>query len=132
MNQFRSYRWNLTASAARPNPQGSYHYGKINITRTLKIVNTRSQVDGKLRFSLNGISHANAETPFKLAEYFGVGEKVFKYDLMSDEPSNTDKAHRPSLSKLMDRGDDNSRQLWNVEPEIRYVGEILLRTTALH
>ncbi|KAM3217881.1 L-ascorbate oxidase [Capsicum annuum] len=91
MNQFRSYRWNLTASAARPNPQGSYHYGKINITRTLKIVNTRNQVDGKLRFSLNGISHANAETPFKLAEYFGVGEKVFKYDLMSDEPSNTDK-----------------------------------------
>ncbi|KAG8081325.1 hypothetical protein GUJ93_ZPchr0007g5448 [Zizania palustris] len=26
MNQARSFRWNLTASAARPNPQGSFHY----------------------------------------------------------------------------------------------------------
>ncbi|KAL0436779.1 UNVERIFIED_CONTAM: L-ascorbate oxidase [Sesamum radiatum] len=27
ISQFRSFRWNLTASAARPNPQGSYKYG---------------------------------------------------------------------------------------------------------
>ncbi|KAL3379148.1 hypothetical protein AABB24_000053 [Solanum stoloniferum] len=87
MNQFRSFRWNLTASAARPNPQGSYHYGQINITRTFKIVNSRSEVDGKLRYALNGISHTDSETPFKLAEYFGATDKVFKYDLMGDEPS---------------------------------------------
>ncbi|KAJ8565132.1 hypothetical protein K7X08_007708 [Anisodus acutangulus] len=85
INQFRSFRWNLTASAARPNPQGSYHYGQINITRTFKIVNSRSEVDGKLRFALNGISHTDADTPFKLAEYFGATEKFFKYDLMADE-----------------------------------------------
>ncbi|KAJ8539887.1 hypothetical protein K7X08_014139 [Anisodus acutangulus] len=86
MNQFRSFRWNLTASAARPNPQGSYHYGKINITRTIKIVNSRSQVGGKLRFGLNGISHVDTDTPLKLVEFFGVPEKTFKYDLMADEP----------------------------------------------
>ncbi|KAL0369977.1 UNVERIFIED_CONTAM: L-ascorbate oxidase [Sesamum angustifolium] len=40
ISQFRSFRWNLTASAARPNPQGSYKYGKINITRTIKLVNS--------------------------------------------------------------------------------------------
>ncbi|KAK4380787.1 L-ascorbate oxidase [Sesamum angolense] len=86
INQFRSLRWNLTASAARPNPQGSYHYGKINITRTIKIVNSASRGEDKLRFAVNGVSHTDPETPLKLAEYFGVPEKVFKYDLIQDEP----------------------------------------------
>uniref|UniRef100_M4F0T5 L-ascorbate oxidase n=1 Tax=Brassica campestris TaxID=3711 RepID=M4F0T5_BRACM len=86
LNQFRSFRWNLTASAARPNPQGSYHYGKINITRTIKLVNTQGKVDGKLRYALNGISHTDLETPLKLAEYFGIADKVFKYNSV-DNPT---------------------------------------------
>ncbi|EXB53608.1 L-ascorbate oxidase-like protein [Morus notabilis] len=86
LNQFRSFRWNLTASAARPNPQGSYHYGKIPITRTIKIVNSASRVKGKLRYGINGVSHVNPVTPLKLAEYYGVADKVFKYDLIKDEP----------------------------------------------
>ncbi|KAF5195103.1 L-ascorbate oxidase-like protein [Thalictrum thalictroides] len=89
LNQFRSFRWNLTASAARPNPQGSYHYGQINITRTIKIVNSVSTVDGKLRYAINGISHINPETPLKLAEYFGVASKVFTYNNMKDDPSSS-------------------------------------------
>ncbi|XP_073300053.1 L-ascorbate oxidase homolog [Primulina huaijiensis] len=86
INQFRSFRWNLTASAARPNPQGSYHYGKINITRTIKIANTRSVVNGKLRFGINGVSHVDPATPLKLSEYFGLSEKEFQYNLVKDEP----------------------------------------------
>ncbi|KAK9274130.1 hypothetical protein L1049_018944 [Liquidambar formosana] len=86
LNQFRSFRWNLTASAARPNPQGSYHYGSINITRTIKIVNSVSRVDGKLRYAINGVSHTDSATPLKLAEYYGVADKVFKYDTIEDEP----------------------------------------------
>ncbi|KAF2286348.1 hypothetical protein GH714_014800 [Hevea brasiliensis] len=86
LNQFRSFRWNLTASAARPNPQGSYHYGSINITRTIKLVNTASNVGGKLRYAINGVSHINPETPLKLAEYYGIADKVFKYDTIPDEP----------------------------------------------
>ena len=85
LNQFRTFRWNLTASAARPNPQGSYHYGSINITRTIKLVNSATQVDGKLRYAINGVSHVDPETPLKLAEYFGIADKVFKYDTISDE-----------------------------------------------
>ncbi|PIA60538.1 hypothetical protein AQUCO_00300196v1 [Aquilegia coerulea] len=91
LNQFRSYRWNLTASAARPNPQGSYHYGQINITRTIKILNTAGPVDGKLRYGINGVSHVDGETPLKLAEYFGVAEKVFKYNTIVDDPKDTNK-----------------------------------------
>ncbi|XP_058735363.1 L-ascorbate oxidase homolog [Vicia villosa] len=86
MNQLRSFRWNLTASAARPNPQGSYHYGLINITRTIKLVNSNSRVNGKLRYGINGVSHVNPETPLKLAEYYGVADKVFKYNTISDNP----------------------------------------------
>jgi L-ascorbate oxidase len=86
LNQFRSFHWNLTASAARPNPQGSYHYGQINITRTIKLVNSVSKVDGKLRYAINGVSHVDGETPLKLAEYYGVADKVFKYNIISDEP----------------------------------------------
>ncbi|XP_065847595.1 L-ascorbate oxidase homolog [Euphorbia lathyris] len=86
LNQFRSFRWNLTASAARPNPQGSYHYGAINITRTIKMDNSVGRTGGKLRYAINGISHTNPDTPLKLAEYFRIADKVFKYDTMKDEP----------------------------------------------
>jgi len=87
LNQFRSFRWNLTASAARPNPQGSYHYGSINITRTIKLVNSASREGGKLRYALNGVSHVDPETPLKIAEYFGIADKVFKYNTIKDMPS---------------------------------------------
>ncbi|KAL5974917.1 L-ascorbate oxidase [Asimina triloba] len=87
LNQFRSYRWNLTASAARPNPQGSYHYGGINITRTIKFVNSAGQVDGKLRYAINGASFTDSTTPLKLAEYYSIAPQVFKYDTIPDDPS---------------------------------------------
>lgn len=86
LNQFRTFRWNLTASAARPNPQGSYHYGAINITRTIRLVNTASKAGGKLRYAINGVSHTNPPTPLKLAEYYGIADKVFKYDTIQDNP----------------------------------------------
>ncbi|KAI4373736.1 hypothetical protein MLD38_011822 [Melastoma candidum] len=89
LNQFRSFRWNLTASAARPNPQGSYHYGQINITRTIKLVNSAVRGEGNLRYAINGISHIDPPTPLKLAEYYGVPDKEFKYNLMSDTPPAT-------------------------------------------
>ncbi|XP_078428732.1 L-ascorbate oxidase homolog [Wolffia australiana] len=86
LNQWRSFRWNLTASAARPNPQGSYHYGSINITRTIVLANSVGSVGGKTRFAINGASFAGGPTPLKLAEYFGVAKKVFKYDTIEDTP----------------------------------------------
>ncbi|KAE8676614.1 L-ascorbate oxidase-like protein [Hibiscus syriacus] len=89
LNQFRTFRWNLTASAARPNPQGSYHYGAINITRTIKLANGVSRANGKLRYGFNRVSHINPATPLKLAEYFNMADKVFKYDVMKDEQENT-------------------------------------------
>ncbi|KAG0469092.1 hypothetical protein HPP92_018420 [Vanilla planifolia] len=87
LNQWRSFRWNLTASAARPNPQGSYHYGQINITRTIKLASSSNVVEGKLRFALNGVSHRDADSvPLKLAEYFGINGTVFQYNQIGDVP----------------------------------------------
>ncbi|KAJ1263386.1 hypothetical protein BS78_09G180600 [Paspalum vaginatum] len=86
LNQWRSFRWNLTASAARPNPQGSYHYGQINITRTIKLMVSRGHIEGKLRYGFNGVSHKDADTPLKLAEYFNVTDGVFTYNQMGDVP----------------------------------------------
>ncbi|KAL7116338.1 hypothetical protein ACP275_04G236000 [Erythranthe tilingii] len=124
VNQFRSYRWNLTASAARPNPQGSYHYGKINITRTIKIANSRYQVNGKLRFGINGVSHIESETPLKLAEYFGLADKAFNYDLVKDEPSNDKKvvlapsvvnATFRNFVEIIFENNENTIQTWHLD-----------------
>ncbi|KAK4792816.1 hypothetical protein SAY86_023251 [Trapa natans] len=106
LNQFRSFRWNLTASAARPNPQGSYHYGDINITRTIKLVNSASRSNGKLRYAINGVSHVDPDTPLKLAEYYEAPDKVFKYDIIPDSPPETDVATvtmEPNVANLTHR-----------------------------
>ncbi|MBA0553763.1 hypothetical protein Golob_012912 [Gossypium lobatum] len=86
LNQFRTFRWNLTASAVRPNPQGSYHYGSINITRTIKLINTAGKLNDKLRYAINGVSYVEPSTPLELTEYYNVADKVFNYDNIVDDP----------------------------------------------
>nr|DAD46843.1 TPA_asm: hypothetical protein HUJ06_016780 [Nelumbo nucifera] len=72
MQQARTFRWNLTASAARPNPQGSYHYGKITTSRTIFLANSAPLVNGKQRYAINRVSYINSDTPLKLADYFNI------------------------------------------------------------
>lgn len=62
-------RQNGSASGARPNPQGSFHYGSINITDTYVLKTVPPQIiNGKLRATLNGISFSNLTTPIRLAD----------------------------------------------------------------
>lgn len=86
LNQARSIRTNLSASGPRPNPQGSYHYGLINITRTIRLRNTAGQLNGKQRYAVNGVSFVQADTPLKLADYYKIGG-VFRVGSISDYPS---------------------------------------------
>ncbi|XP_026390736.1 L-ascorbate oxidase homolog isoform X1 [Papaver somniferum] len=72
LKQARSFRWNLTASAARPNPQGAYHYGSVKPTRILHLANSEVKINGKLRYAINGMSYVNPDTPLKLADYFDI------------------------------------------------------------
>ncbi|CAK8576787.1 unnamed protein product [Lathyrus sativus] len=86
IQQARSIRTNLTASGPRPNPQGSYHYGTINISRTIELVSSAALVNGKQRYAVNGVSFVPADTPLKLADYFKI-EGVFKVGSIPDSPS---------------------------------------------
>ncbi|XP_059304951.1 monocopper oxidase-like protein SKS1 [Lycium ferocissimum] len=80
LNQAMSIRQNVSASGARPNPQGSFHYGQINVTDVylLKSVPPVS-IDGKLRATYNGISFKNPATPMRLADVYYV-KGVYKLD----------------------------------------------------
>ncbi|CAK9184598.1 unnamed protein product, partial [Ilex paraguariensis] len=72
LNQARSLRRNLSASGPRPNPQGSYHYGLINVTRTIRLANSAPIINGKQRYAVNSVSFIAADTPLKLADYFKI------------------------------------------------------------
>ena len=73
-------RQNTTASGARPNPQGSYHYGEINITDTYILRSMPpTKINGSVHATLNGISFLNPSTPMRLADKHKVNG-VYKLD----------------------------------------------------
>ncbi|KAF5738198.1 L-ascorbate oxidase [Tripterygium wilfordii] len=86
MEQARTYRWNLTANAARPNPQGSFHYGKITTTKSIVLATSAPLINGKRRYAVNGVSYINADTPLKLADYFNI-PGVFSLNSIQTVPS---------------------------------------------
>ncbi|XP_009400332.2 L-ascorbate oxidase homolog [Musa acuminata AAA Group] len=85
LEQARTIRTNLTASGPRPNPQGSYHYGSINVTRAVRLANSAAQVNGKQRYAVNSVSFVEADTPLKLADHFKIGG-VFRLGSIADYP----------------------------------------------
>ncbi|KAK2398353.1 L-ascorbate oxidase protein [Trifolium repens] len=86
LNQARSIRTNLTASGPRPNPQGSYHYGMINTTRTIVLSSLAGQVSGKQRYAINSVSYVSPDTPLKLADFFQISG-VYRPGSISDRPT---------------------------------------------
>ncbi|KAG5558385.1 hypothetical protein RHGRI_008342 [Rhododendron griersonianum] len=83
MNQAMSIRQNGSASGARPNPQGSFHYGSINITDTYILSSVPPVViNGTTRTTLNGISFVNPDTPIGLADQYKV-QGAYKLDFPS-------------------------------------------------
>ncbi|ESQ27514.1 hypothetical protein EUTSA_v10018373mg [Eutrema salsugineum] len=86
LNQARAIRTNLTASGPRPNPQGSYHYGMINTTRTIRLASSAGQVNGKQRYAVNSVSFNPADTPLKLADYFKI-DGVYRVGSIQSQPT---------------------------------------------
>jgi hypothetical protein len=89
LDQARSIRTNLTASGPRPNPQGSYHYGSINVTRSVRLASSAGAIGGKLRYAVNGVSYVEGDTPLKLADYFNISG-VFRLGGVPDAPPQED------------------------------------------
>ncbi|CAM8947288.1 unnamed protein product [Rhodiola kirilowii] len=73
MNQARTIRTNGSASGARPNPQGSFHYGQINVTDFYLIKNEPPvKIGDHLKTTLNRLSFANPKTPIRLADWYKI------------------------------------------------------------
>ena len=80
-------RQNTTASGARPNPQGSFHYGSINITDTYVLqVMPPVTINGSIRATINGISFNKPPLPFRLADQHNL-RGIYKLDFPS-KPMN--------------------------------------------
>ncbi|XP_073006366.1 L-ascorbate oxidase homolog [Typha latifolia] len=86
LNQARSIRWNLTASGPRPNPQGSYHYGLVRTTRTIRLANSAPIINGKQRYAVNSVSFVPADTPLKVADFYKI-PGVFSLGSIADNPT---------------------------------------------
>ncbi|GJN29955.1 hypothetical protein PR202_gb18223 [Eleusine coracana subsp. coracana] len=66
-----SPRMNVSTGAARPNPQGSFHYGEINVSQVYKLRNEPPvTISGKKRTTLSGISYSPPNTPMRLADLY--------------------------------------------------------------
>ncbi|KAL5713874.1 hypothetical protein ACHQM5_015910 [Ranunculus cassubicifolius] len=86
LKQAWSIRTNLSASGPRPNPQGSYHYGLIPVTRTIILANSAASVNGRQRYAVNSVSFVQPDTPLKLADHFNI-EGVFRIGSIPDYPT---------------------------------------------
>ncbi|XP_062075611.1 L-ascorbate oxidase homolog [Humulus lupulus] len=86
MKQARTIRLNLTANAARPNPQGSFHYGTIKVARTIVLGNSEAKIGGKLRYAVNRVSYVDPGTPLKLADWYNI-PGVFSLNSIKDKPT---------------------------------------------
>lgn len=62
-------RTNLTGNRLRPSPQDTYRYGKINITRTIRLASSARQIKGNQRYAVNRASFYPSDTPLKLADF---------------------------------------------------------------
>jgi hypothetical protein len=68
---FLSHRMNVSTGAARPNPQGSFHYGSINVSQVYKMRNEPPVIiNGKKQTTMSGISYSPPDTPLRLADLY--------------------------------------------------------------
>ncbi|XP_021714237.1 L-ascorbate oxidase homolog [Chenopodium quinoa] len=122
LQQARTFRWNLTANAARPNPQGSFHYGTIPISKTFVLANSAPLINGKQRYAVNQISFINPDTPLKLADYFNI-PGVFSLNSIQSSPSGGAArlgtsvlgATHHDFIEVVFQNDENAMQSWHLD-----------------
>ncbi|KAK1301175.1 hypothetical protein QJS10_CPB13g00192 [Acorus calamus] len=88
MVQARTIRMNLTANAARPNPQGSFHYGNITTTATLVLANSPVVINGKRRYAINGASYMSPPTPLSSSPTTSTSPASSPPDTLPTQPVN--------------------------------------------
>ncbi|CAJ2629366.1 unnamed protein product [Trifolium pratense] len=93
INQAKSIRWNLTAGAARPNPQGTFNVTNVTISQTFILEASTTTIDRLSRYTVNNVSYLTPDTPLKLADHFSNGSGVYQLDAYSKNTSNVNAVH---------------------------------------
>ncbi|CAH1415755.1 unnamed protein product [Lactuca virosa] len=130
LNQARSVRQNLKANGPRPNPQGSYHYGTINCTRTIRLANSAPIINGKQRYAVNSVSFIPADTPLKIADYFKI-PGVFSLGTIPDSPTGGSgggilrtsvmAADFRSFAEIVFENSEDTVQSWHIDGSFFFV-----------
>ncbi|KAG9158619.1 hypothetical protein Leryth_019228 [Lithospermum erythrorhizon] len=80
VSQARSIRWNLTAGAARPNPQGAFNVSNVTLTQTFILQGSLALIGGAPLYTINNVSYITPDTPLKLADQYLNGSGVYQLD----------------------------------------------------
>ncbi|KAK2994277.1 hypothetical protein RJ640_022930 [Escallonia rubra] len=78
--QAKSIRWNLTAGAARPNPQGTFNVSNVTLSQTFILHGSIAEINGFPRYTVNNVSYFAPSTPLKLADNYANGSGVYQLD----------------------------------------------------
>lgn len=137
-NPSKLFRTNLSAGAARPNPQGSFRYGLINVTRTYLLRNMPPVIiNGKLRTTLNGISYSPPTTPLRLADHHnktGVYTLDFPTRPLDEPPRIGTSVINGSYRGFMEivfQNDDTRVQTYHIDGYSVFVVGWVLQATSL-
>ncbi|KAK6144729.1 hypothetical protein DH2020_021549 [Rehmannia glutinosa] len=80
LNQARSIKWNLTAGASRPNPQGTFNVSNVTLSQTFVLHGSFALINGSPRYTVNNVTYTTPSTPLKLADQFLNGSGVYELD----------------------------------------------------
>ncbi|OMO88840.1 Multicopper oxidase, type 1 [Corchorus capsularis] len=92
VNQAKSISLNLTAGAARPNPQGTFKVTNVIPSQTFILESSRRKINGEMRLVVNNMSYSTPETPLKLADHLRNGSGVYTLDQFPIRPVNGENA----------------------------------------
>ncbi|KAL5569462.1 hypothetical protein UlMin_026037 [Ulmus minor] len=104
VNQAKSIRWNMTAGAARPNPQGTFNVSNISLSQSFILQGSRAEINNKPRYVVNNVSYYTLKTPLKLADYFVNGSGVYQLDAFPTHSVNTEAAYGVSVVSGINKG----------------------------
>lgn len=104
INIFLLIRWNLTAGAARPNPQGTFNVTNVTLSQTFLLQGSKGEINSQPRYVVNNVSYLTVDTPLKLADQFVNGSGVYQLDWFPTNSVNTEAAYGVSVSTGIHKG----------------------------
>ncbi|KAM1125724.1 hypothetical protein FF1_040996 [Malus domestica] len=104
VDQAKSIRWNLTAGAARPNPQGTFNVSNVTLSQTFILQSSVADLGDEPRYVVNNVSYRTPETPLKLADFYVNGTGVYQLDAFPTHYVNDDAAYGVSVVTGIHKG----------------------------